>query len=837
MSLRRPHTYNAIALETLQTRSLPCPFPPLSALQMAKLRKIFTGCVLASLVPVVSCFSLDFTLPAMAQTVSQGKVASQVNKLFVNPTTGNDIANTGMERSPFKTISQALRVAGQNTVILLSPGTYSKAGGETFPLMLKPSVTIQGNPRTRGEYIVIAGGGIFASRTAGDVDVTIVGASHAGITGLTITNPNQRGYAVWIESSSPVVVENTFTGSKQGAISVNGNSAPLIRSNYFYDNSGNGIIISGTSRPEVRDNVFSNTGYALNITQDAAPRLTGNRISNNKAGVAVEGNAQPVLRNNIIENNQEDGLVAIDWSRPDLGISSQPGGNIFRGNGRFDISNKTVNQIFSAFGNQMSQRIDGRLDLAGSQNSPIPTPTVSTNRPPVATPAQVTATPSRGENSPRQAQQEPVASKPSNSPAIANNQPSRNSSGAIANNTQSAALPSQPTQAIVSSPSPSPLTPKNPVTTNNPSGDRPIANNSQSTALPSQPTQASVSSPNSQNSDRPIANNTGGTALPSPPTQASVSSPNSQNSDRPIANNTGGAALPSQITQASVSSVNPLNGDRPIANNSQPTALPSPPTQTSDRPIANNSQPTALPSQITQTSVSSVNPLNGDRPIANNSQPTALPSQPTQTSDRASIAIPNTSPVLPRPSRVSASSFPVPTSLGNSSPVASSNQQPAKIDIPVPTPTSNQNDINRSLVFEQPLGTPTQSGVQQGISTSSTLSQNTPATNTGNSQNFVGMARISSPLGANRTAPEDDVAATRKASPVAARGMRYRVVVDTKNGGEENKVRSLVPNAFHVVSQGRRVLQVGIYSDRIYAEEMLQTLNSKALKATIEPLN
>jgi len=333
-------------------------------------------------VPAVALFS---TAPlTLAQAATQA-VRSPVQIFVVNPRTGNDTSGNGSETTPFKTVTHALRLAQPNTVILLAPATYSAETGESFPLMLKTGVTLQGNPRTRGQDIVIKGGGSYMSTAAGSQNIAIVGADRAGVTGLTVTNPNPRGYGLWIESGSLVVVDNTFTGSSQDGVAVQGNSATLIRSNYFYDNGGNGISIAGTSRPEVRDNVLANKGFGISIAENAAPKLTGNRISNNRDGVVVDANAQPMLRNNIIENNQRYGLVAIARSRPDLGTQVEPGGNVFRGNGQFDISNQATNQSIPAFGNQLSDRTEGRIDLAGELSPANPTsePTVAT-RPSIA---------------------------------------------------------------------------------------------------------------------------------------------------------------------------------------------------------------------------------------------------------------------------------------------------------------------------------------------------------------------------------------------------------------------------------------------------------------------
>ncbi|MBV8888030.1 MAG: DUF1565 domain-containing protein [Chroococcidiopsidaceae cyanobacterium CP_BM_RX_35] len=325
--------------------------------------RIFTATAigLASF-PALLCFSNS---AAVAQTSTpQGN-----NMLFVNPNVGNDTTGNGSERTPFKTITRALQVAQFNNTIVLAQGTYSTTSGETFPLMLKPGVSLQGDPYTRGRNIIIQGGGAFLSPTFARQDITILGASQARLSGVTITNPHPRGYGLWIESSSPIVISNTFTGNTHDGISMTGSSAPTIRSNYFYQNGANGITIYGMSQPEVQENVFEATGYGINVAQQAAPMLVHNRIIHNRSGIVSEANSHPVLRGNVIEGNTEDGVVAITASRPDLGTATEPGGNVFSQNGRYDINSRASNQTIPAFGDQLtSTQIVGSINLGVAQN-------------------------------------------------------------------------------------------------------------------------------------------------------------------------------------------------------------------------------------------------------------------------------------------------------------------------------------------------------------------------------------------------------------------------------------------------------------------------------------
>ncbi|PAX51998.1 DUF1565 domain-containing protein [Brunnivagina elsteri] len=303
--------------------------------------------------------------------VNQGeRTISQVNVVFVNPSVGDDKVGNGSEQTPLKTITRAIEVAAPNSTIILAQGTYSSVTGEVFPLILKPGITIQGDVRTKGRGTVIQGGDDYLSRSFGKQNVGIVAANNTTVTGITVTNPNPRGYGMLIESANAVISENIFAGSTQDGISVTGNAAPTISKNYFYQNKANGLTVSGNARGEIRENIFQQTGFGINIAQNAEPLVIGNQIQYNRAGIVIQANARPKLRNNQILSNREDGLVVIAQAMPDLGNANESGGNEFRNNARYDINASASKQLFSAFGNRIaSDRIAGKVDLSGNGNS------------------------------------------------------------------------------------------------------------------------------------------------------------------------------------------------------------------------------------------------------------------------------------------------------------------------------------------------------------------------------------------------------------------------------------------------------------------------------------
>lgn len=244
---------------------------------------------------------LPSQLPFLLAQSSENPTSSSV--LHVNPAIGNDSTGDGSDRAPFKTITQALQVASPNSIIQLAPGTYSVETGEVFPITLRPRITIQGNPESRGQDVVIQGGGWFSGPSSDRRSITILGgANQSTLTGVTITNP--KGYGLQVEFSSPTLADNTFTGNGEGGIVVTGNSTPLIRNNFFYQNETIGIRIQNTARPSLQNNIFEETGTAIIVSDRAVPEIFGNRITRNKTAIVLQGQARPTLGNNSIENNQ-----------------------------------------------------------------------------------------------------------------------------------------------------------------------------------------------------------------------------------------------------------------------------------------------------------------------------------------------------------------------------------------------------------------------------------------------------------------------------------------------------------------------------------------------------
>jgi parallel beta-helix repeat protein len=315
-----------------------------------------------------------------SQKLAQAPVTGRI--IYVNPQGGEDKPGSGTaEAAAYKTISYALQQAQAGTVIQLAPGTYSKDSGEKFPLVLKSGVTLKGDEANKGQGIVINGGDFYVSRTFARQNITILAEKDSAITGITATNTNRSGTAVWAESTNPTITNSTFSGSSREGVFVTGTGNAKIQNNIFVDNKGNGVSIAKSAKSEIIQNIFQSTGFAIAVSDDATPLISGNQILQNNGGLVINGRSKPVLRNNLIESNRDHGVVVIQQALPDLGTQESPGKNIIRKNGTkdpkkfFDVINIAASAI-PAIGNEIDQnRISGKVEFVAASVEPPPVDT------------------------------------------------------------------------------------------------------------------------------------------------------------------------------------------------------------------------------------------------------------------------------------------------------------------------------------------------------------------------------------------------------------------------------------------------------------------------------
>jgi parallel beta-helix repeat protein len=241
--------------------------------------------------------------------------------IYVNAQQGLDYEDAGssLER-PFRSITYALKYAQQGTTIQLASGQYTN---ENFPIELKNGVILRGSPANKGSDILISGGGDTITRSYALQNITILANQNSQVTGITVTNPNNRGTGIWIESGNPIISNNSFIKNNREGVFVSGIASPIIENNQFINNFGNGMALGKDAKGQIVRNSFDDTGFAIAMGGKASPFMISNHIKNNRSGVVLTEQSQPILQDNVIENNYEYGLIAISKSKPDIKQGNQ----------------------------------------------------------------------------------------------------------------------------------------------------------------------------------------------------------------------------------------------------------------------------------------------------------------------------------------------------------------------------------------------------------------------------------------------------------------------------------------------------------------------------------
>ncbi len=178
---------------------------------------------------------------------------------YVNAATGLD-TNPGTAAAPFKTITYALGVASTGQV-LVAPGTYSTANGETFPLIVTAGVALIGDEANSGAGAtptLISGCGISGSSSQ-----AIVPGASSTIAGFTFTCTS--GHGILLNASGVTIRNNTIAGNANNGVYVLNNSTNhVLTGNTISNNSGDGVLFgTSTAGGKLENNVITNNFFGV----------------------------------------------------------------------------------------------------------------------------------------------------------------------------------------------------------------------------------------------------------------------------------------------------------------------------------------------------------------------------------------------------------------------------------------------------------------------------------------------------------------------------------------------------------------------------------------------
>jgi parallel beta-helix repeat protein len=289
--------------------------------------------------------------------------------LYVNASTGSNTTGDGSQSNPWKTITYALnQITGTGHTIYVSSGTYNTVLGEGFPIMMKNGISLVGagidlstisatgtnnkviecvsiDVTTRIEGFTITGGKLVYPNTTPGGGMFISAGSLLTIVNNKITGNNiehhpwnmgnQKGAGIYIENSSPIILNNVISGntgdfSEGFGIYVN-NSSPLIEGNRIISNSGwtgaygdgSGLAIGGAlSFPRIFNNVVASNGeHGIRCDQSSSPKIYNNQIYTNTDDGIYIASSNPCIINNTISDNAGNGIT-ISSAKPDSIINN-----------------------------------------------------------------------------------------------------------------------------------------------------------------------------------------------------------------------------------------------------------------------------------------------------------------------------------------------------------------------------------------------------------------------------------------------------------------------------------------------------------------------------------
>jgi len=724
----------------------------------------------------------DRSAQPFTSVITQANIAP-VTQVYVNPDRGNDQTGNGTIAQPWRTITHALDRVPPNTIIQLTPGTYSTRSGEIFPILIPPQVTLLGNPNNAGREIQIMGGGEVITPTAGAQNVTLLSFDGSGISGITITNPD--GHGVWVTGGTPWIVQSTLQGNDGHGI-VAHDGTPYVLNNRFADNDREDLELSDRAMPTLEENQFDESDLsdrvrytALTATHDELAREPDGEIDRD---VTIAANRPASRQTNQQTRNLTRNQSRDRTSRPATVIEVEP----WQADTAIEPAN-SANSVTTA--NLPSYR-------------PLPNPASASPVNPSANLAANTLATNRRAN----------LSDLSIDPDL---RLSANGSTAVSLSTAQRPPTNSPIERI-----PAPQTLTN--AANGTIGDRGMAAQSP-TPNPSTPSPASV-----PENLPALAGDQRLPAAPTVPTRSPATTiANSRiNSSTTVSSSANTINRPNRDSTASNSANNPAN-----SNVAWGAPLAEARSASSNNPSANLRNNPSNNSSATSATNSGESLLRWNG-VTSNPDRQDVPDLP------APIVEPNST------IRQSASQPTTPIALERTTPIATPIATPAPSIAYVPstvardllptinTNTSNPNISNRSsLPSLLPLPVPNDTPPlgDRGDVPLPAVSGGSPP---GSPPPPPGLAMRRSSADSY---PDFGDRGDHSSTETSATGQRYRTIVNLADAADLTTVQEIIADAFVTQIDGRSVIQAGTFQEAWRAEALQATLRDRGLDAWVQP--
>lgn len=262
------------------------------------------------------------------------------NTVYVDKSSGHDTTGVGGLNKPYKSITKALSIAGDEQTVLVAPGVYDVYNGESFPIRIRNSVVVEG---VDWEACVI-------QVDAESLDVrnaVVMECVDCGLRKFTLEEKDtQNDY--WTNAVQLSGCVNAWADSLRcleralyAVMRVQYDSQSTVENCYF-------VVDDGTKNERGLEIVFNDDGNGTILRNLTVSGYHTGIEFNYMQNTLVEN---CMLSGNVLGANLCCHLDANSQPNPDFGGGARgsAGGNNFTGNTGCGLQNGTANVIYAKF--------------------------------------------------------------------------------------------------------------------------------------------------------------------------------------------------------------------------------------------------------------------------------------------------------------------------------------------------------------------------------------------------------------------------------------------------------------------------------------------------------
>jgi len=203
----------------------------------------------------------------------------------------------------FKTITEAIKAAIADDLIMVAPGLYKES------LRLDSPITIIGD----GQRDLI----VIESQDASCVEMRTTEACVSNLT-IRCLEGDKAIAAVFIPDGRLSIIGCDLSSEVFACVAIRGaKTNSLIKSCEIRDCRGFGVLVSDLGQNTIEDcNIYGNAKSGVIITENSNPMIRRCAITNNDLGVVVMKSGQGMIEDCEISDNKNTGIIISDKGNP-----------------------------------------------------------------------------------------------------------------------------------------------------------------------------------------------------------------------------------------------------------------------------------------------------------------------------------------------------------------------------------------------------------------------------------------------------------------------------------------------------------------------------------------